>query len=313
VLAQLQKDFPQDVRIVTRHFPLSNHPLSLLATQAAEAAGLQGKFWEMNDYILAQQQTWSPMPADQFQTWLKDTAAKAVGLDLTKFNTDLTRDAMLQKALAAQAEGNRVQVTFTPFVVINDKVWQGPRDLQNLEAVVKLLLMENRMFEACPPITIDPKKQYVATLQTEKGDIVIQLYTDKAPIAVNSFIFLAKNGWFDGVIFHRVIAGFVAQSGDPSGTGYGGPGYGFKDEIDPSLKYDKPGVVGMANAGPGSNGSQFFIIYAPQTSLDGKYTIFGQVIQGMDVVEKLTPRDPSSATETLPPGDKIIKVTIQEK
>jgi cyclophilin family peptidyl-prolyl cis-trans isomerase len=314
VLVQLQKDFPQDVRIVTRHFPLSNHPLSLLATQGAEAAGLQGKFWEMNEYLMAQQQNWSGMTADQFTSWLKDTAAKAAGLDVTKFNTDLTSDAMVQKALEAQAEGNRVKVTYTPFVVIDGKVWQGPNDLANLEAVVKLLKMEARLFTTCPPMTIDTTKQYIATLQTEKGDIVIQLYADKAPLTVNSFVFLAKNGWFDGIIFHRVIAGFVAQTGDPSGTGYGTPGYYIMDEIDPGLKFDKAGVLGMANAGTGTgtNGSQFFITYAAQSSLDGKYTIFGQVIQGMDVVEKLTGRDPSQATE-LPPGDKIIKVTIQEK
>ena len=117
---------------------------------------------------------------------------------------------------------------------------------------------------------------------------MIQLYADQAPLAVNSFVFLAKQGWFDGVTFHRVIPGFVAQTGDPSGTGKGGPGYFFKNEVS-DLRYDKPGVVGMANSGPDTNGSQFFITYAPQPSLDGSYTIFGQVIQGMDVVENLTP------------------------
>jgi cyclophilin family peptidyl-prolyl cis-trans isomerase len=129
---------------------------------------------------------------------------------------------------------------------------------------------------------------------------------------VNSFVFLARQGWFDGVTFHRVIPGFVAQAGDPSGTGTGGPGYYFANEIRTDLGFDKPGMVGMANAGPDTNGSQFFIVYAPQPKLDGSYTVFAQVIQGMDVVESLTPRDPQTSLG-LPPGDKILGVTIEEK
>jgi cyclophilin family peptidyl-prolyl cis-trans isomerase len=129
---------------------------------------------------------------------------------------------------------------------------------------------------------------------------------------VNSFVFLAKNGWFNSVTFHRVIPGYMAQTGDPSGTGLGGPGYFFKNEITTDLEYNKPGVVGMANSGPDTNGSQFFITYAPAPTLDGSYTIFGQVLNGMDVLEKLTPRDPSQGVN-LPPGDKIISVTIEEK
>ena len=267
----------------------------------------------MNDYLFTNQAAWTSLPADQFVNWLTTTAVPALGLDAAKFSADQKSDAMVQKALTAQTEGNQAGVTYTPFILINGKIWQGPRDLANLEAVVKLTLMENRMFTACPPMTIDPKKQYIATLKTDQGDIVIQLYPDKAPITVNSFVFLAKSGWFDNIIFHRVMLDFVAQTGDPSGTGYGAPGYAFKDEIDPNLKFDKAGVVGMANAGPGSNGSQFFITYSAQPTLDGKYTIFGQVIQGMDVAAKLTPRDPSQTTTPLPAGSVLIKVTIEEK
>ncbi|HEX7974682.1 MAG TPA: peptidylprolyl isomerase, partial [Anaerolineales bacterium] len=152
----------------------------------------------------------------------------------------------------------------------------------------------------------------VATLHTEKGDIAMDLYADKAPLAVNSFIFLAKQGWYDGVTFHRVIEGYIAQGGDPSGTGFGTPGYAFDNEISPDLKFDSPGILAMANAGPGSNGSQFFITLAPTPKLDGNYTIFGKVISGMDVVEKLSPRDPSQGLG-LPPGDKILSVSIDEK
>ncbi len=161
-------------------------------------------------------------------------------------------------------------------------------------------------------MTIAAGTTYQATLKTEKGDVVIELFADQAPLAVNSFIFLANQNWFDDITFHRVIPGFVAQSGDPSGSGMGGPGYVFDNEISPDLTFDQAGLVGMANAGAGSNGSQFFITFAPTPDLNGNYTIFGRVISGMDVLESLTARDPSQGG-VLAPGDKILDVTIQEK
>jgi len=168
-----------------------------------------------------------------------------------------------------------------------------------------------RQYATPPALTIDPKKSYVAVLETDKGTIRIKLLPDIAPQTVNSFIFLAREGYFDGVTFHRVIAGFMAQGGDPTGTGHGGPGYNLPDEFS-----DRPidkGVVAMANTGqPNSGGSQFFITYVRRADLDGKYTVFGEVIEGMDVAEKLTPRNPAQ-NPNAPPGDRIIKVTIQEE
>jgi cyclophilin family peptidyl-prolyl cis-trans isomerase len=178
-------------------------------------------------------------------------------------------------------------------------------------------LLEKRQFTYCPPMIIDPNKQYSATIKTEKGDIVMELYPDKAPMAVNNFVFLAQQDWYDNVTFHRVMRkpefseDFVAQAGDPSGSGMGGPGYTFADEIS-DLRFDKPGMVGMANAGPGSNGSQFFITYVSRDDLTGTYSVFGQVIEGMDVLQQLTPRDPGQQMG-LPPGDKILDVVITEK
>jgi cyclophilin family peptidyl-prolyl cis-trans isomerase len=142
------------------------------------------------------------------------------------------------------------------------------------------------------------------------GEFVIQLYPDKAPITVNSFVFLARQGYFDGTTFHRVLEGFMAQGGDPTGTGSGGPGYQFVNE-NSDLKFDKAGVVAMANSGPNTNRSQFFITFAPQPSLDGSYTIFGQVTSGMDVVNGITRRDPQ--TNPTFTGDAIQTVTITEK
>ena len=162
-------------------------------------------------------------------------------------------------------------------------------------------------------MTIDPKKQYFATVKMAKGgEFVIQLYPDKAPITVNSFVFLAHEGYFNGTTFHRVLEGFMAQGGDPTGTGTGGPGYEFAYEGN-DLKFDKAGVVAMANTGPATptNGSQFFITFGPTEQLNGGYTIFGQVTSGMDVVNGLTRRDPqTNPTFTC---DAIESVTISEK
>ena len=160
-----------------------------------------------------------------------------------------------------------------------------------------------------PAMAIDKKKKYEATLHTEKGDIVLELFADKTPITVNNFVFLSREGFYDGVIFHRVIENFMVQGGDPTGTGRGGPGYTFKDEFDPTLKHNKPGILSMANAGPGTNGSQFFITHVPTPWLDGKHSVFGQVTGGMEVLMYIPPRDPGRPEY---PGVKIKSVTITE-
>lgn len=170
---------------------------------------------------------------------------------------------------------------------------------------------ESKQYDAPPPMTIDVNKKYFATVEMEKGgEFVIELYADKAPIAVNSFVFLAREGFFDGVTFHRVLEGFMAQSGDPTGSGMGGPGYQFVNE-DSDLTFDKAGVVAMANAGRDTNGSQFFITFGPAEFLNGSYTIFGQVIDGMDVVNGITRRDPDTNPSFT--GDAIGTITITEE
>jgi cyclophilin family peptidyl-prolyl cis-trans isomerase/protein-disulfide isomerase len=169
-----------------------------------------------------------------------------------------------------------------------------------------------KQWTAEPAMQIDANKSYTATLHTAKGDVVIQLLPKIAPHTVNSFVFLARQGFYDGVTFHRVLPGFMAQGGDPTGTGTGGPGYQFQDEITTTVTFDGAGVVAMANAGPNTNGSQFFITYAAQPSLNGHYSIFGKVVAGMDAVLALSPRDPGM-NPTAPPGDAILSVTIEEK
>ncbi len=150
-----------------------------------------------------------------------------------------------------------------------------------------------------PDLVIDPEKNYRVTMETNRGTIELELYPEYAPVTVNNFVFLIQEGFYDGVTFHRVISNFVIQGGDPTGTGRGGPGYQFQDEtIGNPLKHET-GVISMANAGPNTNGSQFFITHSPQPHLDGKHTVFGKVVSGMDVVNNIRQ------------GDVMTKVTAQ--
>ena len=161
-----------------------------------------------------------------------------------------------------------------------------------------------------PKGNLDSSKTYKAKIDTEKGEIVIHLYSDQTPITCENFINLAKAGYYDGTTFHRVIPGFMVQGGDPTGTGAGGPGYQFGDEFVSSLKHDSEGILSMANAGPGTNGSQFFITHGPTPHLDGAHTVFGKVVSGMDVVLSIRERDPMSDPN---PGDTINSISIEEK
>ncbi len=144
-------------------------------------------------------------------------------------------------------------------------------------------------YDAPPPMTIDTGRSYTATIQTNRGNLICELFAADAPITVNNFVFLAREGFYDGVTFHRVIPDFMVQGGDPTGTGAGGPGYQFEDEIT-DLGHGA-GALSMANAGPNTNGSQFFITYSPQPHLDGNHTVFGQLVEGMDVLQQIEQGD----------------------
>lgn len=168
---------------------------------------------------------------------------------------------------------------------------------------------DQKQFDAPEEIT-DTSRTYVATIRTEKGNIVVELFSD-VPVTTNNFVFLACKGFYDGVTFHRVIPDFVAQGGDPTGSGSGGPGYSIPDEDDGDHTMDA-GVISMAKSGPNTTGSQFFITYAPQPHLESGFTVFGRVVEGMDVAESLTPRDPAS-NPNAPPGDVIETVLIEER
>ncbi len=167
------------------------------------------------------------------------------------------------------------------------------------------------MYSAPPEMTIDPSKYYYATIETSQGEIRVQLFADRAPVTVNNFVYLAREGFYDNTTFHRVLEGFMAQAGDPTGTGTGGPGYTIPDEFVSNLNFDRPYLLAMANTGvPGSGGSQWFITFGPTEWLNQLHTIFGEVVEGQEVVDSITLRDPNAgATE---PGDAIITITIEE-
>jgi len=159
-------------------------------------------------------------------------------------------------------------------------------------------------------MVINPAKRYVATFRTEAGDFQVELFAAQAPKTVNNFVFLAREGFYNGTMFHRVIRDFMAQGGDPTGTGMGGPGYKFADEPGAlALKHDRAGILSMANAGANTNGSQFFITFGPTPHLNGKHGVFGQVVSGMNVVQSIRERDPQRARE---PGTKINSIDISE-
>jgi cyclophilin family peptidyl-prolyl cis-trans isomerase/protein-disulfide isomerase len=312
-LKEVLEKYPEDVNLVYRHFPLASiHPNAILATQASEAAGLQGEeaFWAMHDFLYATQEDWSPLSVEDFGSWLVEQAAD-LELDPVQFEADMYSEEITAMAEATWTDGQALGLPGTPYIRINT-IYEAQADPQLLSAYVEMIKLESQQFTACPPLTVDPDAGYLATIKTEKGDIVIDLFPDIAPLAVNSFIFLAENGWFDGITFHRVLPGFVAQTGDPTGTGFGGPGYTFSNEISPDHEFDQAGLVAMANSGPESNGSQFFITYDALPSLTGGYTIFGEVREGMDVLMDITPRDPQPGVD-LPPGDVLLNITIEKQ
>ena len=313
-LKALMEMYPEDVRVVYRHFPLASiHDKAILATQAAEAAGLQSEeaFWAFHDLLYATQSAWSGYSIEDFSAWVVEVADE-LGLDTVKFESDFNSEDIVAKAEATWVDGQALGIPGTPYIKINSTY--SLDDFQGLPLgnIVEWIMLEEIQFSECPPLTIDPESKYLATVEMEDGEFVIELFADQAPLAVNSFIYLAENGWFDGVSFFRVVPGFVAQTGDPSGTGYGNPGYRFGNEVTNDLVFDRAGLVAMANSGPDSNGSQFFITYAPAPNLDGGYTIFGEVVDGMDLVESITPRDPQQGTN-LPIGDLIISINIEKQ
>jgi cyclophilin family peptidyl-prolyl cis-trans isomerase/protein-disulfide isomerase len=286
--------FPESIKVVFRHLPLASiHDKAFLSGMAGEAAAAQGKFWEMHDKLYQNQSVWFYFTDEEFIEWAR-TQAETLGLDGNQFEADML-DEEARAALEALGTARiSMGMNYTPFVVINDRIFSD--NLPDLFSLISI--SEYDAYEECPPWVIDQEHSYTAILKTDVGDIEIEFYQDAAPLAVNSFVFLAQEDWFDDIYFHSVTEDYVAIAGDPSGLGVMTPGYTFADEISGDLNFDGIGVVGMANSGTDKNGSQFFITLAPQPDLDGLYTVFGQVTEdSLAVLGEIALRDDATAVD----------------
>ena len=304
----------EDTRLVIRHFPLDYHANAQVAAQAAESIGLLNGFEDMNSFItdmFANQADWQEKEAADFLAYVTDIATSQFEIEAADFEEMLTSQTVIDN-ISDDFNGGLGFITGTPWIMINGIPLMYMPVGSFEEAYQFALAVPEIQYDACPEMTIDLEKQYFATVETTKGSFVMELLPQSAPFTVNSFVFLANDGYYDGVPFHRVIPEFVAQAGDFTGTGIFGPGYEYDIEIDPNLSYDQAGVVGMANSGSDKNGSQFFITYSAQQSLDGGYTIFGNVTEGMDVVEALQAIGTENDAEGVQP-DFILSVSIEEK
>lgn len=200
-------------------------------------------------------------------------------------------------------QGTRSEEVDSDMLEGNGTLMESDRPLAEMDPVSR-----NGYYNTYPEMVIDADNEYEAVIRTEQGDILVDLFAEEAPKTVNNFVYLANQGFYDGTTFHRVLEGFMAQGGDPSGSGRGGPGYRFEDETDNGLTFDQSGLLAMANAGPNTNGSQFFITFVPTPHLNGRHTIFGEVVEGKEVLSQITRREPGAAT----PGDVIERIDIYE-
>lgn len=311
-LRQLQILYPDDVKIVLRYLPLTDeHDKAALAAQAAEAAGLQDKYWEMHDILFSRQDEWISLSVKEFSTWLVDQTAE-LELDKIQFMADITSDETTQKVFDATRKSAETTLTTPPALFFNKTLYQDWVDLSSLYNMVQYYKLPENAYTDCPETTIDQNKSYTVTFTTEKGDIVFELYPKEAPMAVNNFVFLARQKWYDNTPFYRVVPGYMVQAGDPTGSGNGRPGYQFSVEVTPKLRFNQPGMLAMAVDKNYMNGSQFFITYTSIPEFDGKFTIFGKVIEGMDVLQSLRPRDPYYDQVLLSP-DILQTVIIEEQ
>lgn len=300
----LEDAYGDKVRVAYRHLPLiSLHDKAVITAEAAEAAGAQGQFFEMHDLLYERQGDWAGLSGEDEVIISKMVEyAAELGLDTERFQQELNDHVYRDKILTDYEAYSQFGRLATPTYAVNNVLVSA----NEVSVVIDLILLQDRMYTDAPPQVIDPEKDYTATIRTERGDIVIELYTKRAPVNVNSFVFLAQEGWYDGTTFYVVLPGTATQAGDPTNTGAGYPGYGCGAEIIPEYTFDKAGLVGLAPS------SQFIITYSAVSQLDSEVTIIGKVVQGMDVAESLTPRDPSQGV-ALPPGDVVQTIIIKEK
>jgi cyclophilin family peptidyl-prolyl cis-trans isomerase/protein-disulfide isomerase len=283
----------EEIQVIFRHFPvLPEFDKDSLAGQAAEAAGRQGLFWEMVRLLASRYPEWSVLPPEGFRQWLSEQALE-LGLDAAGFAADLDVGRFAPLMVEAFQEASEAGIPGVPTVFLNGVPLRLSLTPLNLESAVRLELLTQRQYDEAPAMEIDPTSGYTATLVLDQGEVVVQLLPQAAPEAVNSFVFLARQGWFDGMTIFRIEPGALVETGDPSDTGFGDAGYHLPDEIDAAWNFDKAGVVALSSAGPGSGGSRFFITLQPLPLLNGSRTVFGRVVEGLDLLMDLPAREPA--------------------
>lgn len=312
MLAQIEELHPDEVRVVFRHFPLfSIHDKASLAGQAAEAAGAQDAFWEMHDYLFENYADWYSLPPNEFVTWL-ESAAGELDFDVSKFTAELEGGVYETVLIEAYNRALSRGLTGTPSIFINEYQFQTPPEIEYFEAYTQLVLLQDHLFSEYPEMVYEPDKDYVARVKMNIGEVLIQLFPESAPRAVNSFIFLANSGWFNDNIVFEVVPNVRVMSGDPSSTGAGNPGYYFAGEFDPALTFDSPGMVALYNQGPDTNGSIFFVSLSSLPEYNEIFTIFGRVVEGLDLLMNLNEREPI-ADILVAPEAYIESITIEER
>jgi len=310
----LTEKYGDQIRFSYRHLPLTSiHDKAIITAEATEAAAAQGKFWEMHDLLYEKQQEWSGLSEEDVVDKLVEYAGE-LELDTERFETALNEHTYREQIMADYEAYQEYGQMATPTYVVN-KIFYPTRQFGGfgrLEAFIDLVRMQDEMYESPPEQVIDTDKDYAATIQTTKGDIVVDLFEDKTPTNVNSFAFLAQDGWYDGLEFFFVDHGQVALTGDPTSSGGGlpYPGYTCGDETTPDLSFDEPGLLALYTPAPNQNSSSFFITYAPQPDFTGNFTIIGRVTEGMDVAESLTERQPGPDQ---PEADSIETILVEEQ
>jgi cyclophilin family peptidyl-prolyl cis-trans isomerase/protein-disulfide isomerase len=312
VLSDLLAMHPDDIRLVFRDFPLLTiREKASLAAQAAASASEQGRFWEMHDLLFARYDEWEALTPEQFTSWLGRNATGA-GVQAVQLLEDL-RSRRFEPAVAdAYNQAVASGIPGTPFLFFNRDLFLLPPTIENLEANVRLSLLTARQFAAPPPMRLDPDTDYYARLRLNVGEVIIDLFEDSAPQAVNSFVYLAESGWYDDTPAFRVVRGQYVELGDPSGTGFGAPGFSYGLEVSPALAFDRPGIVGVATDDPSTNGSRFFVSLTALPMYDGARTVLGQVVSGLDLFDALLARDPLTDL-LIEPQAVILDVIIEAR
>jgi cyclophilin family peptidyl-prolyl cis-trans isomerase len=309
----LREKYGDQLRFAYRHLPLvSIHDKAVITAEATEAAAAQGKFWEMHDLLYQKQQEWSGLSDEDLFDRLVEYAGE-LELDTERFEEELSEHTYRDQIMADYEEYQEYGQMATPTYVIN-KTFYPTRELGGfgrLEAFIDLIT-GGEMYDSPPPQVIELAKDYVATIRTTKGDIQVELFDDQAPTNVNSFAFLAQDGWYDGLDFFFVDHDRLALTGDPTSSGGGlpYPGYTCGDETVPDLMFDQAGLLALYTPGPNRSSSTFFITYSPQPEFTGNFTIIGRVTEGMDVAESLTATQPGPDQ---PEPDAIETILIEEK